>query len=485
MALDSTGLTIKRAPEILEELNAGIKERLGSNVDTSAFSLMGNFHSNLAIRLAQLYELSQALYDAGNLYNAEGVGLDNLGIQVGVSRKPATRTEGIAYFEGADGVSIPANTIVATGRGDEFFNTTGFTISSSNCVKTRVYIGLLVDSTEYKVNLDGVDYTHTSDASATYQEVLEGLQTSVDLSGLVTTTVVLDAESPENSYLELDKDDKNTSMTVSGISYIVFDYNVTPQRIYSKEYGPIVGDALTITNIITGVTNWYSVTNPSDFSLGTSIETDNDFRIRILNEFNAVGSGTVDSIATALVRLDGVEDVIVKENTGDTTDAESIPAKSFEVVVNGGLDDDIAQTIWANKPAGIYAHGSEIVDIVDFNGYEKTIRFSRATIKYITIRVTYSLYSEEDFPSGAIDAAKTAILLQADDTLSMGSDVIAKRFLGAVYGAATGFGDITIEVATKDNPNDTVLEGDYQDVIAISDREVTSFSTTRMVFQTA
>lgn len=484
MALDSTGLTIKRFPTIVEEMNSEIKSRLGNNVDTSENSLLGHFHSNLALKLSELWELSQSMYDAGNLYNAEGEGLDNLALQVGVVRKPSTQSEGYVYFEGANGVAIPADTRVATERGDQFYNKYDSLISSKRCVRSRVYINLIVDTVEYKVNMDGIDYTFTSGVAATAQEILEGLQTQLDLSGLVTTTFVLDDNSPEESYLVIDKDDKDTEMTLTGISYLTFDYNVTPIQVFSVNYGAVIGDALSINTILTSITDWYSVYNPSDFTLGTSTESDNELRQRILTEFNAVGSGTVDAITTTILRLDGVDDVIVKENSGDTIDGEGIPAKSYEVVVNGGLDQDIADAVWETKPAGIYTHGTELATVTDINGYQQTVRFSRASIKYVTLRVQYEVYNEESFPAGAIDAAKDAILLEAANTLSMDDDVIAKRFLGAIYGSATGFGNIVIEAAYKDNPNDVVVGGDYQDTLTISDREVASFATTRMIFQT-
>ena len=76
------------------------------------------------------------------------------------------------------------------------------------------------------------------------------------------------------------------------------------------------------------------------------------------------------------------------------------------------------------------------------------------------------------------------MLKYADDNLMMDDDIIAKRFLGSVYGSSTGFGNVIIQVAYKDNPNDIVDEVDYNDTLIISDRQVSSFATTRMIFQT-
>ena len=483
MALTAEGLTVKRFTELHEELNADIKQALGSAVDVSENSLIGHLHSAFALRLAELYELSQNIYDAGSLYDAEGTQLDSLVLNVGVRRKPATQAQGYVRFTGLNGVVIPAGSRLASAKGDEFITKESFQITSQRCLSTRIYIGTVVDNTDYTLSMAGSGYTIDSGTSATQESILTAIGVALDAGGITTNTVVVDALTPAKTYLLVDKTDKTDELSIQGISYLKFDFTETQQTVYSKEYGAISGDADAVTKILSSVTNWYSAVNPVNLTTGTDIEDDNALRLRAINEFNAAGSGTVDSIVTGILRLDGVKDCIVKENTTSVT-VDSVPPKSYEVIVNGGIDSETAKVIWDNKPAGIYTHGSNVEDVVDFNGYTQQVRFSPATPKYITVRVSYSTYTEEDFPSGSIDAAKEAILKFANDTLTMDDDIIAKRFLGVIYASATGFGDIDIEVAMKDNPNDTVLNGDYTDHLAISDREFGSFSSVRLVFQT-
>ena len=483
MSLDTTGLTIKRFTQIHEELNAGVKFKLGSSVDTSENSLLGHLHSNFALRLAELWELSQDIYDAGRLYDAEGTQLDNLVLHVGVNRKSATQAQGYVRFTGLNGVVIPAGTRLGSAKGDEFITKEAFSINSQRCLQTRIYVGTVVDDTDYTLTMDGAGYSVDSGTSATEESILTLIGTALDAGGITTNTVVVDALVPANTYLLVDKDDKTDELAISGISYLKFDHVVTQQTVYSKEYGAISGDADAITIILSSVTNWYSAVNPVNLTSGSEIETDNELRLRAIGEYDAAGSGTLDAITTSVLRLDGVKDCIVKENATSVT-VDSVPPKSYEVVVNGGIDSEIAQVVWDTKPAGIYTYGSNSETVVDFNGYTQTVNFSPATPIYVTVRVTYATYAEEDLPIGAIDAAKDAILQFANDTLTMDDDIIAKRFLGVIYGATTGFGDIVIEVATKPAPNDTVANEDYSQHEAISDREVGSFSSVRLIFQT-
>jgi hypothetical protein len=184
--------------------------------------------------------------------------------------------------------------------------------------------------------------------------------------------------------------------------------------------------------------------------------------------------------------VDGVEDAIVKENNDDeplVDGSSTIPAKSYECIVNGGLDEDVAKAIWSTKPAGIYTHGSEAISVEDFNGYPHTVRFTRPEVRYFFVYIEYSTYGEETFPSGAIDAAKAAILKYTSENISLGDDVIAKRFLGPLYSAATGFGDVIIKVAHTNNPATTPsYPADYYDVRAMTDRQIASFATNRIIF---
>ena len=482
MSLTTDGLTIKRFTQIFDELNAGLKVRLGSSVDTSENALIGHLNANLGIRLAEAWELIQAVYDSGDLRVAEGASLDNLALNAGVTRQGAKQTQGQLYFTGLNGVVIPSGTRIGSAKGDEFITKETFSITSTRCLQTRLYIGSVVDDVDYQITMAGTGYTVDSGAGATEDSILTLLQTSLDAGGITTNTLVLDTDMTK-SYLLVDKIDKTSELNIYGISYIKFDQVVTQQTIFSKDYGEISGDADAVTNVLTSINNWYSATNPVSLTLGSGIETDNDLRLRTVQEFNAAGNGTVDSITTGVLRLDGVKNCVVKENTSSVT-VDSVPAKSYEVVVNGGINADIAKVVWDTKPAGIYLHGSVTENVVDFNGYTQVVRFSPAAPVWITLRVRYDVYAEETLPSGAIDAAKAAVLKLANDTLTMDSDIIAKRFLGVIYAAAPGFGDIDIDVAFNALPNVAPIEGDFGDVVTISDRQVGSFSEVRLDFAT-
>lgn len=483
MSFDSTGLTPKRYAEIVEELNTQLRSLVGTEVDTTENSLIGNMHSNIALSLAQLWELAQDVYDAGDLYSAEGASLENLARMVGVSRNPTTQTRGTAFFTGDDGITINEGSRIISVRGDEFQVEDTFTIRSDSCVGARLYVEIVQDTTDYRLVIDDVTYTYTSDASATITEIIQGLESVTAVDGTVTTTAVIDGTTEANSYLLIERDDNTSTSSLSATSYLSFDYVITPAIIHSTNYGAVPGDALAINEIASGVTGWYSVSNPSDLTLGRNEESDTELRTKVINDYGTVGSSTIDSIGTAIKAVEGVAAVTIRENTGVTTDGNGVPPKSYEVIVHEGQDADIAEALWKTKPAGIYIHGDTSYTIKDFNDYDQVVRFTRPEERYIFIDVRYSPYTEEELPSGAEDNAKLAMLQYADDNLGIDDDIIAKRFLGSIYGASTGFGDITIQVASSNNPLVIpTYPADYVDVEAISDVQISSFATDRMTF---
>jgi len=91
------------------------------------------------------------------------------------------------------------------------------------------------------------------------------------------------------------------------------------------------------------------------------------------------------------------------------------PGKSFEIVVDGGTDQDIAEAIYDSKPAGIQTYGNQNVTITDAFGNPVTIYFSRPTVIPIYINVSLTV-SQVNFPLDGIQTIQ-------NDLVSIGSEV--------------------------------------------------------------
>ena len=483
MPLTPEGLTIKRLPQILEELNTELKANLGQNIDTSENSIAGAFNAIYAKSLADLWELAQGVYDSTDLLKAEGEALDNLGLIVGFLRSPATPTAGVAYFTGNDGTTIPEGSLMQSIRRDPYETTEEVSITATDSVNVRLTVALARNNETYTVTIDTTTYTYVSDANATITEILTGLHTEMLINTDVALTLFIDPDVEEDSYIEIDKNVKDVTMSVTAVSYITFPRVTTPSVIRSVEAGKIIGDAETITTIVDAVVGWDSVTNPTDLKLGTDLATDEEFRNTILTGFNTVGNSTPDTIGSRLLEVNNVTDVKIRENVTEVTDGNGLPPKSYECIVNGGDSQEIGDEIWRTKPAGIRTFGTVSVDVLDFNSQEHTVHFSRPITKYAHISVYYTKYAEEIFPSDGEDLMKQ-VMLEYGDSLTIDEDIIPQRFVGDIYRDISGIEGLDIKIAltanVDDDPNVSPLVPFTSDPIPISDEEISSFATIRM-----
>jgi len=207
----------------------------------------------------------------------------------------------------------------------------------------------------------------------------------------------------------------------------------------SQEYGTIEAVAGTLTNIETNVTGWNSVTNPEDATLGRERESDSDYRQRIATSLQTAGSATAEAIRGELEEIDGVVDAIVVENLQDIVDNDGRQPHSFEAIVQGGANQDIADEIWDQKPAGIgtdaTATGSNAVTvtITDQNGKDQDVDFTRPI--EIDMYLDATIIIESGAPFTLTSERKTAIedaMLDEGANYSAGTDVRDWRFENAI-----------------------------------------------------
>lgn len=147
--------------------------------------------------------------------------------------------------------------------------------------------------------------------------------------------------------------------------------------------GPFVANANTITVINTPVVGWTAVTNPLNASTGLAADTDTTLRQKRQAQLAGQGSGDTDAIRAALLKIPGVIQCFVFENTGLSPDANGVPGKSFQCVIWDGLTPPpgnnalYAAAIWASKPSGIQAFGAISVQTPDSSGVLQTVAFDR------------------------------------------------------------------------------------------------------------
>ena len=200
----------------------------------------------------------------------------------------------------------------------------------------------------------------------------------------------------------------------------------------------------TLTVIVSGGTGVSSVTNPSDATPGSDVETLDELRIRRERSLAKAGKATTAAIQSEILTGDdgaggvaGVQDCRVIENDTDTVDAYGVPARNLWVLIWDGTgldasDAEIAAAIHASKAGGVPTYGSESAVVTDSFGSDHTISFDRMTGVEITLAVTVTGDTTED-------TVKDALLSYS---LEQGEDIIWSK-LFALAAGADGVEDVT------------------------------------------
>lgn len=453
--LTSTGFSPKRFADVVASLQTRAKATFGDDLNVNPDSVIGQIISTVAFEIADVWELGEAVNNASNPLYAEGQQLDDRAAEVGIARLGATATVVSEEYIGDLGTIIPSSMVVSHEiTGEQYQVETAGEITESACSEATIEVTTVANSTLYTINVNGSLVSYTSDGSATNLEIAAGLKTAYDLvSGLTDlATCVNNLDGTLTVTL--------VSGELSGLTRLAFSVSANLTVIKAAIVidsaalvtGPVFAPTGKITVIETSVAGLDSVRNRIDGVIGRDIETDSELRIRRIISLKQASAATKDAILAEVLSVTGVSAAYIFENTSIDTDGEGRPGKSFEVIVSGGDDQDIADAIWRVKPAGIETtnRGSAAgVNVVDSAGYTQTVYFSRPTTKTIYVNVTYELFDEETFPvGGATTIAETVV--DYGNAIGIGKDIIPQRFFGPIYSAVPGIVNLTVEVSDDD-----------------------------------
>jgi len=455
--LTPEGFVTKRLDEIIDSLKARAASAFGPNINTEDDAVMGQFIDVMAPEFSDIWELSEAVYNGFIPSAAEGAQLDDVASVVGISRQPATqsRVDGVTG-RGDFGTIIAGGTIFAKSTDNAEFSTdSAVSIDISSVTGIDISVASVTDLTNYDFTVNGKTATYTSDASATPTEIAAGITSAINTDPM-TSLIVLATDNLDDTVTVRTLDVTNgASMSVS--ANLQADKGYISILSFAVDAGPISAPLGTIYTIVTPVAVLDSVTNEVTPVLGRNLETDTELRLRRSNSLRLAGSSTPDAIRAAVSNVLGVSSVFLVENQTSAVDSGGRPPKSFETIVEGGADSDIAQTIFDNKPAGIATYGTAPgvpFTALDSEGNSVDIYFSRPGTIDIELEIDYSLYTEETPPVGLETAIAEAALAYGNN-LQIGTDVIPQRFYGAIYSSAAGIGEIEVRARIAPNPFST------------------------------
>ena len=246
-------------------------------------------------------------------------------------------------------------------------------------------------------NLDNsVSLTGTRRKPATFSSV-QGIARGADGTLIPAGTIIAVQGNPDARFV-----------TQSDATISVADgdtFKSLPIDLVAESTGPFETAIGTLNDIVTPVGGLESFTNEAIGDVGSNAENDADLKIRRLQELNLAGVATVEAIKSRLSARENVEAVEVFVNKNSIT-INGRPPHSVEVLVKGDNDDDLAVAIFNLVGGGITYVGNVVKNIIDSQGHNQEIKFSRPVD--VPIFVEFTVSTNSLYPVDGDDLIKAA-----------------------------------------------------------------------------
>lgn len=472
MYVTPQGFRAKTLQEIRAELTEGLKAVFGPTFETAVESPNGHLIGQLSLALASLWQLASEVYASRDPGQAEGVALDWSAALSGLTRKGETpcRVQALLYTESGSSVTIPAGSIARRARGSlDFSLDSAVAIDRGACDELLVCDGGSARYTSYVFNFSFGSVTlYNSGSQSNMAALVAAITAAGGVAGFVPGRT-------DAIYVR----DPDGAVGITGQMPSKFKFSAGALGGFTAvDAGAQTCEAGELDTIPSAVDGWDGVYNWAAGVAGTNTETDNELRIRRERSVRGIQArGTDEAIAAHLLEdVEGVTLAKVISNRTMRTDDDRRPPKSFEALVVGGADADVARCIWDSQPSGIQAWGNTAVEILDGNGDGQIVRFSRPVARYLWLKVSYTAYDEEEQSSFA--NVKAALMDWAAEEYTMGKDVIPTRALSGLY-RVPGIGAAIVEAALTGTPDGVPAYGTW--TIPVGPAEYAALAPTRIL----
>lgn len=271
----------------------------------------------------------------------------------------------------------------------------------------------------------GVALEYVCEYNGVFRQEETATTVVVQLTGTAGTVV------PEGSLVS----DGNEEYTTTASATIPSDVTVTCNTL-----GRVEVAANTVQTVVSSIVGWDGVDNNLVGVTGLDRESDAQLRNRRARSTINSGVNTIEAIYESLNKL-GTEFVAIEVN--DTNVPTTIPPHSFLTVVSGGSDQGVAESIFANKPAGILSSGTTTVAVLDSKNYSHDISFSRPTPFSIEIELEFQRLAGAS--NETIETMRSNLLAYITN-IQIGDNVIWSRVFG-IAAASEGVAIRTLTIA--------------------------------------
>lgn len=475
--LTSNGFQAKRLADIKTEIETTLKDAFGVSINLMPSSVLGQIVGIFSERESLLWELAESVYNSQYPMTAEGVALDNVVSITGITRQGGITSKCDLTFFGTVGTIIAEGSIfsVLNSPTSRFILKSPVTIAAGIKEVQKCTFSGAPTTGQFQLKLGDLTTSQIS-WGANSQDVQDALNGLSSLPSVLVTggfisgfTIAFDdgvdpREWPAIEFLQ-------NTLDVTGAITVLTEgkRNQVTATVEAETIGPVSAPAGSLTVIENPITGLDEITNILDAELGRNVETDSELKARREASLQRAGAGTLGSIVSILADIENVIAVVGFENP-NLIETSGRPPKSFEMVVQGGDEDEIASAIWENKPAGILSFGSVSKNVTDSQGFSHTVKFSRPTEKLIYLELDLTV--DATFPANGVDQVKAAILAFGE-ALGIGQKVIVYPKLVSCLNNIQGLLDIVIRIGTSANPT-------LDNNIAVDPQEISKWDSSRI-----
>jgi hypothetical protein len=468
------GFNRKTTSDLVNSINTRWRDEFGQDQDLSEDSPNGILIGLVSAEISESWQAAEDLYNQQNPNTSSGINQDNNAQLVGVTRNEASSTKVNISLKGDNATIIPVNTQISQSvAGAIFQNEQQGIISNGITNSIDLQVNSLQPSATYSLIINGIVYPYSADTDPTYDEIVDGLKALVDSANIGVTFT-----NNGDGAFNIESDDLNDTNNISATSLISIIKVQSILEFQSLEMGEIPAPATSIDTIDTSISGLDGVINFFDGQIGSVKETETELRIRREQSVSIVGASNAESIKSRLSNdIEGVSFVKVLDNV-TLSEVDGVDPKSMEAIIEGGSDNDIANTLFVLKVGGISFDGNTSINITDSEGVLQTIKFSRPEVKFIWVKVTINSFNpEEALPTNYEQAIKDSIVNYAEQEFNISDDIILQKLYTPIY-EISGIKSVTIEIAKTNTVVETPI---YQTTdIAIAIRELGNFDDTRI-----
>lgn len=464
--LTPKGPNIKRLDVILEDMHSSLTEKLGINTRQNPQSLLNHLLTNVADRIAELWEFGEDVYYSQYPATAEGISLDNAAQFGGSTRESAAKSYYPIHCTGKDGTKLAAGTLIASDTNP----TTQLSIKEAREItrtsfnRAKIRIASLEARDIYTVAINGAVFSYVSE-SADVLAILNGVAAAISDREFTASV----EEKDELLCIE--------AKDIASTNVLILSENLTTETVTSiitfgtESTGDILVPDGTITKIVKADAGLLAVANLCGYISGRDIESDVHFRQSYADKIFGRSSNMLESIRSAILQnVQGVRSVAPYENATHEwyVDGKYIPQKevtgtpvgyivrppnSIEIVVDGGDSQEIARQILDNKAGGINTVGDTEVILPGAYDEEIPIRFNRPEAVYTWFQLGIILNPAEALPPNYVDLLR-GVVMENMAAVNAGKDVVPQQFMSQFYKVCSGISYIDIRLYATTNQAD-------------------------------